>query len=145
MELQFIAILAFCVYLVVVCVSLAQNHFLLKSADKRLNKANEMVITLAHSADQLSASISELKDMMVHLESVYTSRNDMLVKNRDEFKDAYTKLLARYEEKEQQIKEMQVKQQEQNIKYVDEVFRTIQEMARKTTITNNPITREPRI
>ena len=122
-----------------------QNHFLLKSADKRLNKANEMVITLAHSADQLSSSISELKDMMVHLETVYTSRNDMLIKNRDDFKDSYIKLLKKYEIQEQEIKELQKLSQQQNLRFADEILHTIQEIARKPTITNNPISKEPRL
>lgn len=139
METIILISLAFCSFLAVTCVSLMQNHFLLKSADKRLNKANEMVVTLAHSADNLAESVSHLKDMMVHLENVYTQRTDMVIKNRDEFKDAYQALLKNYKEKEEQIRDMQERQTQQNIKYAEEVFRTIQEMARKTTITNNPV------
>lgn len=138
--MRILLFVAFIAYIVTTCVSLMQNHFLLKSADKRLNKANEMVVTLAHSADNLSESVSHLKDMMVHLEQVYTARTDMVIKNRDEFKDAYTKLLNRYEEKEKQIQEMQEDLQKQNLMYANEIFRTIQEIAKKPTITNNPIT-----
>lgn len=44
------------------------NHRLLKAADKRLSKANDMVMTLAHSADTLSQSISALKDLNVEMQ-----------------------------------------------------------------------------
>lgn len=138
--MKMLLISAFILYAIIALVSLMQNHFLLKSADKRLNRANEMVVTLAHSADNLSESVSHLKDMMVHLEGVYTSRTEMVVKNRDEFRDSYIKLLKKYEEKEKQIQEMQEDLQKQNLMYANEIFHTIQEIAKKPTITNNPIT-----
>lgn len=105
-----------------------QNRTLIESADHRLDKANEMVLTLAHSADSLAASIQHLKDMMVHLEEVYTTRNNSLTKNRDEIMTAYTKLLRRYEE-------LQDKHDLLN----QEMFGTLQELARRPTMntTNN--------
>lgn len=103
-----------------------QNTELMKSADKRLDKANEMVLKMAHSADMLATTVSELKDMMVHLETVYTSRTDMVIKNRDEFKESYTKLLHRYEELGHKYENM-----------MKESYNTVKELARRPTMTNN--------
>lgn len=103
-----------------------QNNTLLEHADHRLDKANEMVLTLAHSADQLSVSISHLKEMMVHLEQVYTSRNDMLVKNRDEYRSAYNALLSEYKEKDAKLEALR-----------NDAMGTLQELAHRPTNSIN--------
>lgn len=109
-----------------------QNNLIMESADKRLEMANKMVLKLAESADKLADSVSEMKDMMVHLEKVYTSRNDTLVKNRDEFKEAYTKLLHQYEG-------LQKRMFDRYDKMEDESWQTLTEIARRPTMntTNN--------
>lgn len=111
-----------------------QNSEFLQSADHRLDKANEMVLTLAHSADSLASSIQHLKDMMVHLEEIYTQRNTALSKNRDEIMSAYTKLLKRYEE-------LQDKHDQLN----KDMFGTLQELARRPTIANNNLPQTQKI
>lgn len=98
---------------------------LMTSADKRLAMANEMVLKLAGSADKLSESLIHLKEMMVHLEEAYTSRNDMLVKNRDEYRQAYEALLKRYNELTAD-----------KDKLADDMFNTLRELAGRPTITN---------
>lgn len=103
-----------------------QNSKFIQDADKRLKMANDMVSTLAHSADNLSASVSDMKDMMVHLEQIYTSRNDMLVKNRDEFKEAYEKLLHTYTNLQQKYEET-----------MKDSYNTVKELARRPTFHNN--------
>lgn len=103
-----------------------QNNTLLTNADHRLDRANEMVLTLAHSADELSKSVSELKDMMVHLEDEFNSRNAFLIKNRDEFRDAYTKLLRVYEEQQHKYESV-----------MQESYNTLKELAKRPTINNN--------
>lgn len=103
-----------------------QNNILLMHADERLESANKMVSTLAHSADLLSASISELKDMMVHLEQVYTSRNEQVIKNRDEIYTAYNKLLSQY-----------VNLQQKYDTHMEDANRTLLELARRPTSVNN--------
>lgn len=73
-----------------------QNNTLLRHADHRLDKANEMVLKLAHSADTLSNSVSQLKDMLVHIEQLSNTTTTCVAQNRDEYKEAYAKLLTRY-------------------------------------------------
>ncbi len=128
--MQMVAMGAFVTFIIIVMVMFLQNHYLLKAADKRLRMANQMVLKMAESADKLASSVSEMKDMMIHLEQVYTSRNDNLVKNRDEFKDAYVKLLERYKDLEKRL----IDNYESN---KDAIFATIRELAQKPTITNN--------
>lgn len=103
-----------------------QNSRFIYDADQRLKKANEMVIVLAHSADTLSSSVSEMKDMMIHLEKIYTERNNMLVKNRDEFKEAYEKLLHTYMSLQHKYEEM-----------MSDSYNTLKEIARRPTFANN--------
>lgn len=103
-----------------------QNSKFIYDADQRLKKANEMVIILAYSADTLSSSVSEMKDMMIHLEKIYTERNNMLVKNRDEYKEAYGKLLHTYMNLQHKYEEM-----------MNDSYDTLKEIARRPTFANN--------
>lgn len=105
-----------------------QNNTLLIHADERLDRANQMVLTLAHSADLLAGSVSELKEMMVHLEQVYVSRNEQILKNRDEYKAAYDKLLIQFEDQRARLRTL-----------ADEDHRALKELARRPTMntTNN--------
>ena len=103
-----------------------QNNVLLEHADERLESANKMVATLAHSADMLTDSVSQMKDMMVHLEQVYTSRNEQVIKNRDEIYAAYNKLLSQY-----------VNLQHKYDTHMEEANRTLMELARRPTSVNN--------
>lgn len=128
-EYEILCISCLVAFLCAIIVLCAHGYMLLRSADKRLRMANEMVLKLAASADTLSQSVADMKDMMVHLEQVYTSRNDALVKNRDEFREAYTKLLHKYE----RLEDKYLARYEQ----MDaDMWNTIQEMARKPTIEN---------
>lgn len=111
----------------------------LKAADKRLEKANEMVLTLAHSADALASSISELKDMMIHLEQAYTKENAVIVQSRVEYREAYKKLLNRYEELQRSYDSIQQDTMMKYAKYSEDMFNTVKEMARKPTINNAPV------
>ena len=114
------------IFLVVLITSLVvQNNLLLRHADQRLDKANEMVLKLSHSCDILAHNNSELKDMLVHLEQVYTARNDTMKSNYDKIYDSYVKLLHKYEDLEGT--------------YIDELKHyqtTVHELARRPT-TNN--------
>lgn len=114
-----------------------QNNILMDHADKRLDRANQIVHellekhttttnTLSHSADSLAASISHLKDMMVHLETVYTERNNSLSKNYDQLNNAHVKLTARYIDLENKYDDL-----------IKQAYGTLQELARRPTTTNN--------
>lgn len=85
-----------------------------------------MVIILAHSVDTLSSSVSEMKDIMIHLEKIYMERNNMLVKNRDEYKEAYGKLLHTYMNLQHKYEEM-----------MNDSYDTLKEIARRPTFANN--------
>lgn len=115
-----------CLLAVIAVLLIWQNHAFLRSADKRLSKANDMVLTLAHSADNLAESIQHLKDMMVHLEQVYTSRNDAVIKSRDEITGAYKALLHRYTDLETKYENV-----------MKDAHATLAEIARRPTTTNN--------
>lgn len=128
---------ALLLFVVALGIMMWYNHLLLKSADKRLKMANEMVLKLASSADKLAESVKDLKGMCVHLEQVYTARNQTLSKNRDEIMDAYKKLLVRHEELQTRFDDLQLSIREKYNTMSDELFHTMQEIARKPTITNN--------
>lgn len=74
-----------------------QNNTLLAHADERLDRANEMVLTLAHSADKLSVSTHDLKSFAIRLKEDFVSEKEELIKSREDFRDAYLKLLSKYE------------------------------------------------
>lgn len=105
-------------------------YILIHSADKRLSKANEMVLTLAHSADRLAETISYLKDTIVYLEKQHKDHLKVVEDNRNELKDSYTKLLHKYEILEGRI--IDNYEQEKN-----NAFEAIREMAKKPMIHNS--------
>lgn len=129
--------IAIMLFVVSLSVMMWYNYQLIRSADRRLRMANEMVLKLASSADTLAQSVSEMKSMMVHLESVYTARNNVLSQHHDELLDSYKKLLARYEELQVKHDNLQQKQLQKYEQITDDMTRTVQEMARKPTIHNN--------
>lgn len=105
-----------------------QNNALLVHADQRLDRANEMVLKLAHSADLLSESIKALKDMAVQRAESYDIESKTLIASREEYKDAYTKLLVQFEEQRKRLREL-----------ADEDHRALKELAGRPTMntTNN--------
>lgn len=114
-----------------------QNNTLLSHADERLAMANKIVHdmlsehtrcinTLASSADSLAVSITDIKDMMLHIEKAYTTENAHIMKNRDEYKDAYGKLLKEFEVLRKKLQDL-----------ADEDHRALKELARRPTIANN--------
>lgn len=111
-----------------------QNRYYIKSADKRLSKANEMVLTLTITGKDLAESIKALKDMMLHLEQVYTSRTDSVIKSRDQWELSYNKLLQRYTA----IEDKYFKSQEKNQDTVSEIAR----QPTYTTLNNMPSTQQ---
>lgn len=137
MTLDWFFVAALGMFVVVIFFMVLYAHLLLSGADKRLAMANEMVLKLAQSADCLASSVVEIKDMMVHLEKVYTSRNDMLVKNRDEFREAYLKLLNSYEVLQGKYETLQQDMSSRYGSMAEDLFRTVQDLAQKPTIQNN--------
>lgn len=105
-----------------------QNNVLLTHADHRLDKANEMVLTLSHSADLLADSIKELKDMAIQRAESYENESKILIASREEYKTAYSKLLVQFEEQRKRLREL-----------ADEDHRALKELARRPTMntTNN--------
>lgn len=96
-----------------------QNNTLLAHADERLDRANEMVLTLAHSADKLSVSTHDLKDFAVRLKDDSMAEKAELIKTREDFRESYIKLLRQYELLDADYKSM------------------LKHLADKSTITNN--------
>lgn len=103
-----------------------QNSDLLIHADERLAQANEMVLMLSKTSSEVSNSMREMKDLMVHIESVYNARLDCVTKNRNDIMDAYTKLLTQFEELRHRHEAM-----------MDDSYHTMRELARRPTLTNN--------
>lgn len=103
-----------------------QNSDLLHNADKRLAQANEMVLILAKTSAEVADNMKEVKELIIHLESVYNSRLDCVTKNRDEIMSAYTKLLAKFEDLRMKHESM-----------MDDSYSTMKELARRPTLTNN--------
>lgn len=103
-----------------------QNHSVLRSSDKRLAMANEMVLKLASSAATLADSLKQLKDLMSDMDRNYTKQIDLLMQRNEDFKDSYIKLLHRYEEKEQKIESMH-----------EAALHTINSLATRGTYNNN--------
>ena len=62
----------------------------MRHADKRLESVHKMVDRMAGSADKLAESICRMK------EEEDNSRIKQLIKNRDDFREAYNKLLQTY-------------------------------------------------
>lgn len=120
-------VVAFLVVFVTMCI---HGYRMSKSSDKRLEKANEMVLTLAHSADKLSVSVCEMKDMMVAMQKSYEDHLKVVQDNRDDFRDSYIKLLHKYELLESRIIDNYEKES-------SSVYDAIRELAKKPTIHNS--------
>lgn len=95
-----------------------QNSDIMKGADERLDRANKMVLELSEVVRSLSKAFEVNNRVVQHLEKTYTSRIDQAVEAKDQFHDAYVKLLHKYEELEK------------------DYFDTLKEMARRPTISN---------
>lgn len=118
-----------CAFLATMILISIYNHQLMRGADRRLEKANEMVLALAHSADKLSESVIELKELSVHLQQSYDARIHELNNNRNDMKESYVKLLHKYEQLEGRIIDNYEKEK-------NSAFDAIREMAKKPTISN---------
>lgn len=103
-----------------------QNSDLMHDADRRLAQANEMVLTLAKTSAEVADNMKEIKELTIHIESVYNSRLDCVTKNRDEIMSAYTKLLAKFED---------LRLKHENM--MEDSYSTMKELARRPTLTNN--------
>lgn len=103
-----------------------QNTDMINASDKRLYQANELVVTLSKTSAQIADDMKDMKDLVIHIESVYNSRLDCVTKNRDEIMSAYTKLLAKFEELRSKHETM-----------MEESFNSLKELARRPTLTNN--------
>lgn len=103
-----------------------QNSDLMHDADKRLAQANEMVLILAKTSAEVADNMKEVKELIIHIESVYNSRLDCVTKNRDEIMSAYTKLLAKFED---------LRLKHENM--MEDSYSTMKELARRPTLTNN--------
>lgn len=129
----YIIIIQVVMFIFLMTVVSIHNRTLIKSADKRLEKANEMVLRLAGSADKLSETVSSMKELMITIEKTYTNQLEATKKNRDEFRDSYIKLLHKYEMLEARIIDDYEKEK-------DRAFGAIREMAKKPTISNSNTT-----
>lgn len=87
------------------------NEHLVESSDARMD-------IFAQTMEKLSNSIYSCSKMVQHLEKTYTAHIQQALDSRDSFKDAYVKLLHKYEKLE------------------DDYFNTLKELARRPTITN---------
>lgn len=124
-------ILIIAMFIAVLVSMLYCNYRLMKSADKRLSKANEMVLTLAHSADMLSQSVCVMKDIMTELRKEETDKYKQIEQNRDDFREAYTKLLQTYKVEQQEKKEL-----------YNQYISSLRELANRPTIQNTHNTNE---
>lgn len=112
--------------LVLIVVMAIQNYNLLHNADKRLDRANQMVLKLAESADTLAASVTELKDLCVRIREKDEIYIKEIQKNNDDYKHAYRSLLDKYNEVSAEYKAE-----------IKEGQNTLRELARRQTSNNN--------
>ena len=82
-------------FLLSVLLMIHVNSRLMRHADKRLESVHKMVDRMAGSADKLAESIRRMKDIISEMEKD-NSRIKQLIKNRDDFREAYNKLLQTY-------------------------------------------------
>ena len=83
-------------FLVAVLLMIHVNSRLMRHADKRLESVHKMVDRMAGSADKLAESICRMKDIISEMKEEDNSRIKQLTRNRDDFRDAYNKLLQAY-------------------------------------------------
>lgn len=132
MEFYTILLMNVVMFSIILAAMTYTNHQVLKSSDKRLESAHDMVKKLAHSADQLAASMSELKDLHIQTKKDFdkelAEKDNMITK----WESSYTKLLHKYESLEERI----INNYE---KMKDESFHALKEMAKKPTIHNSNV------
>lgn len=130
MEAKFYIIFAI-FFFVAVAIMIHVNSQLLRHADQRLESAHHMVGTLAESADKLVESVCVMKDLISELKEEDTNRIKQALRARDDFREAYTKLLQTY-------KIEQAKKEELYNSYIA----ALKDLASRPTINNNHTTTE---
>ena len=119
-------------FLLSVLLMIHVNSRLMRHADKRLESVHKMVDRMAGSADKLAESICRMKDIISEMkEEEDNSRIKQLIKNRDEFRDAYDKLLQTY-------KVERTKKEELYNSYIT----ALKDLASRPTINNTHSTTE---
>ena len=117
-------------FLLSVLLTIHVNSRLMRHADKRLESVHKMVDRMAGSADKLAESIRRMKDIISEMEKD-NSRIKQLIKNRDDFRDAYNKLLQTY-------KVERTKKEELYNSYIT----ALKDLASRPTINNTHSTTE---
>ena len=117
-------------FLLSVLLMIHVNSRLMRHADKRLESVHKMVDRMAGSADKLAESICRMKDIISEMEED-NSRIKQLIKNRDDFRDAYDKLLHTY-------KVERTKKEELYNSYIT----ALKDLASRPTINNTHSTTE---
>ena len=118
-------------FLLSVLLMIHVNSRLMRHADKRLEFVHKMVDRMAGSADKLAESICRMKDIISEMEEEDNGRIKQLIKNRDDFRDAYDKLLRTY-------KVERTKKEELNNSYIT----ALKDLASRPTINNTHSTTE---
>lgn len=119
-------------FLLSVLLMIHVNSRLMRHADKRLESVHKMVDRMAGSADKLAESICRMKDIISEMkEEEDNSRIKQLIKNRDDFRDAYDKLLQTY-------KVERTKKEELYNSYIT----ALKDLASRPTINNTNSTTE---
>ena len=111
-------------FLLSVLLMIHVNSRLMRHADKRLESVHKMVDRMAGSADKLAESICRMKEED-------NSRIKQLIKNRDDFREAYNKLLQTY-------KVERTKKEELYNSYITD----LKDLASRPTINNTHSTTE---
>lgn len=119
-------------FLLSVLLMIHVNSRLMRHADKRLESVHKMVDRMAGSADKLAESICRMKDLISEMkEEEDNSRIKQLIKNRDDFREAYNKLLQTY-------KVERTKKEELYNSYIT----ALKDLASRPTINNTHSTTE---
>ena len=111
-------------FLLSVLLMIHVNSRLMRHADKRLEYVHKMMDRMAGSADKLAESICRMKEED-------NSRIKQLIKNRDDFREAYNKLLQTY-------KVERTKKEELYNSYIT----ALKDLASRPTINNTHSTTE---
>ena len=111
-------------FLLSVLLMIHVNSRLMRHADKRLESVHKMMDRMAGSADKLAESICRMKEED-------NSRIKQLIKNRDDFREAYNKLLQTY-------KVERTKKEELYNSYITD----LKDLASRPTINNTHSTTE---
>ena len=117
-------------FLLSVLLMIHVNSRLMRHADKRLESVHKMVDRMAGSADKLAENICRMKDIISEMEED-NSRIKELIKTRDDFREAYNKLLQTY-------KVERTKKEELYNSYIT----ALKDLASRPTINNTHSTTE---